>query len=77
MVTADQVGGELAEPVGWIIQCLGEIGRADEDPVRRALPAGPAPVDAGEPGDPPAVDAGGVGIRWPARMRARPASTGR
>jgi hypothetical protein len=68
MVTADQVGGELVKPVGWIIQCLGEIGRADEDPVRRAFPAGPAPAGAGEPGDPPAVDAGGVRIRWPARM---------
>lgn len=62
MVTADQVGGELAELVGWIIQCLGEIGCADEDPVRRALPAGPVPAGAGEPGELLAIDAGGVWI---------------
>jgi hypothetical protein len=68
MVTADQVVGEVAEPVGWIIQCLCEIGGADENPVRRTFPAGPAPSGTVESADPSAVDAGGVRIRWPARM---------
>ncbi len=67
MVAADQVGGEVAEPVGWIIQCCSEIGGTDRDPVRRARPAGPAPPGTGEPGDLPAVDAGRVRIRGPAR----------
>ena len=47
MMPADQVDGEVAQPVGWIIQCLSEIGGTDRDPVRRAFPAGPAPPGTG------------------------------
>jgi hypothetical protein len=76
MMTADQVGGEVAQPFRWIIQCLGEIGGTDGDPVRRAAPTGPAPPGTGQSSDPPAVDTGRIRIRWPARMRTWPAPTG-
>jgi hypothetical protein len=67
VMAADQVDGEVTEPVGWIIQCCSEIGGTDRDSVRRARPAGPAPPGTGEPSDFPAVDAGRIRIRWPTR----------
>ena len=68
MMTPDQVGGEAAQPVRWIIQCRSNVGGTHHDPVRRAFPAGPAPPGTGESGDLPAVDAGRVRIRWPTRV---------
>lgn len=76
VMAADQVGGEGAQPVWRISQCLGEIGGADGDPVRRAFPTGSTPPGTGQSGDPAAVDAGRVRIRWPARMRTRTAQAG-
>jgi hypothetical protein len=34
VVPPDQVGGEIVEPVGWIVQCRSKIGCSHEDPVR-------------------------------------------
>jgi hypothetical protein len=77
MMTADQIDGKVAQPVGWIIQCLCEIGSTDRDPVRRAFPTGPTPPGTVESGHLAAVDTGGIRIRWSARMRTRPAPPGR
>ena len=67
MMTADQIDREVAQPVGRIIQCLREIGGTDRDPVRRALPTGPAPPGTGQSSHVPAVDTGRIRIWWPAR----------
>ena len=34
VMAADQAGGEVAEPVGWIGQCMRQIGGTHLDPVR-------------------------------------------
>jgi hypothetical protein len=68
MVPPDQVCTEAAQPIRWVIQSRSNVRCAHQDPVRRALPAGPAPPSAGESGHLPAGDTHRVRIRRPTRV---------